>query len=121
MNLDQIADLARLSEDALRSAALDADPAEADSLTNRASERASQVEQLRAFGRPRGTTAAALLPSPHALQFVADADAALWAACTEALDDPHLDPAARVLLDRIAASCRRPGATDRATGGWSER
>jgi hypothetical protein len=106
MDVIRLAELARLSEDALRTAALDARPDEADALTDRAGERASQVEQLRAFERPHGTTAAALEPTPHGVQAVADTEAALADACAGALADPRLDPAIATLLSRIAASCR---------------
>jgi hypothetical protein len=121
MDLDRLADLARLSEDALRSAALNAGADEADALTDRAGERASQVEQLRALGRPHGATAAALAPAPHAPHSVGQAEAALSAACAQALADPMLDPQARGLVGTIAASCRQPSATDRATGPSSAR
>ncbi len=106
MDVIRLAELARLSEDALRTAALDAPPDEADALTDRAGERASQVEQLRALKRPHGATAAALEPVPHTVQPVAETEAALAIACAETLAEPALDPAIATLLSRIAASCR---------------
>ena len=106
MDADRLAHFVRLSEDALRAAALFAAPDEADLLTDRAGERASQVEQLRALERPHGATAAALPPAPHAFQSMTEAEHALAAACRDALAEESLDPAFRVVLERIVASCR---------------
>ena len=105
-DLDRLAWLARLSEDALRTAALDAEPNAADALTDRAGERASQVEQLRALDRPAGTTAEALHPSPHAPQSLDDAEAMLKDACRALLADPALPDDARRVVASIEATCR---------------
>ena len=104
--LDRLAQLARLNEDALRDAAAQASAEGADALIDRASERASQVEQLRALDRPHGITAAALPPSPHAPGTVNETERALAHACREALDGNGLSQDAQTLVARIAATCR---------------
>lgn len=104
--IDRLAWALRLSEDALRAAALTAEPEAADAFIDRAGERASQVEQVRALDRPHGGTAAALAPMPHAASSVQDANSAIAAECRAVIDDPAAGDAARALASRIAATCR---------------
>lgn len=104
--IDRLAWALRLSEDALRAAALSAEPDAADAFTDRAAERASQVEQVQALDRPHGATAAALPPMPHAALNVAEAEAALRAECRALLDDPATEEPARRVAESVEATCR---------------
>lgn len=105
-DLDRLAWLVRLSEDALRAAALDSDPDEADALIARAGERASQVEQLRALDRPAGATAEALHPTPHVTQSLAVTETMLADACKAMFDGKALPDDTRTVVANILATCR---------------